>query len=107
MKISDSADTTITGLRPKVIETAKGFLLNTQYYTKERLSPVPFEVCNMLGSPYSLSIRKQLYLQGFTWNFPNDEINILKGKENNEEGIIGSIKNIIADISNEIEKICN
>ena len=78
MKISDSADTTITGLRPKVIETAKGFLLNTQYYTKERLSPVPFEVCNMLGSPYSLSIRKHLYLQGYTWNYPNDEVNIIK-----------------------------
>lgn len=78
MKISNSIDTTITGLRPKVIETAKGFLLNTQYYTKEKLSPVPFETCNMLGSPYSLSIRKQLYLQGFTWNFPNDEIDILK-----------------------------
>ena len=78
MKISNSTDTTITGLRPKVIETAKGFLLNTQYYTKEKLSPVPFETCNMLGSPYSLSIRKQLYLQNFAWNFPNDEIDILK-----------------------------
>ena len=36
-----------------------------------------------------------------------DEINRLKGKVYNEEGIIGSIKNIIADISNEIEKFCN
>lgn len=78
MKISSSADTTITGIRPKVIETAKGFLLNTQYYTKERVSPVPFETCNMLGSPYSLSIRKQLYLGNYTWNYPNDEINIFQ-----------------------------
>lgn len=36
-----------------------------------------------------------------------DEINRLKGKVYNEEVIIGSIKNIIADISNEIEKFCN
>ena len=36
-----------------------------------------------------------------------DEINRLKGKVYNEEGLIGSIKNIIADISNEIEKFCN
>ena len=40
MKISSSTYTTITGIVPKVIETAKGFLLNTQYYTKEKLVPV-------------------------------------------------------------------
>lgn len=78
MKISSAVDTTITGIRPKVIETAKGFLLNTQYYTKEKLSPVPFETCNMIGSPYSLSIKKQLYLQNYSWNYANDEIGILK-----------------------------
>jgi hypothetical protein len=78
MKITSSTNTTITGIRPKVIETANGFLLNTQYYTKEKLAPIPFENCNLQGSPYSLSIRKQLFLQGYTWNYPNDEFNIVK-----------------------------
>jgi len=78
MKIINPANTTITDIAPKVIETTKGFLLNTQYYTKEKLSPVPFEVCDLYGSPYSLCTRKQLYLQGFSWSDPNDEIGILR-----------------------------
>ena len=78
MKISSSTYTTITGIAPKVIETSNGFMLNTQYYTKERLSPVPFETCYLIGSPYSLSIRKQLFLQNYSWNYPNDEFNIVK-----------------------------
>lgn len=78
MKISSSTYTTITGITPKVIETSNGFMLNTQYYTKERLSPVPFETCYLIGSPYSLSIRKQLFLQNYSWNYPNDEFNIVK-----------------------------
>lgn len=78
MKITSSTNTTITGIRPKVIETANGFLLNTQYYTKEKLAPIPFENCNLQGSPYSLSIKKQLNLQAYTWVYPNDEIGILK-----------------------------
>ncbi len=78
MKITSSTDTTITDIRPKVIETANGFLLNTQYYTKEKLAPIPFENCNLQGSPYSLSIRKQLSLQTYSWLYPNDAIGILK-----------------------------
>ena len=78
MKITSSSNTTITGITPKVIETAHGFLLNTQYYTKEKLVPVPFETCNLYGSPYSLCIRKQLYLQNYSWNDPNDEVGILR-----------------------------
>ena len=78
MKISNPTNTTITDIAPKVVETANGFLLNTQYYTKENLAPVPFEVCDLYGSPYSLSIRKHLYLQDYTWNFYNDEIGILR-----------------------------
>lgn len=78
MKITSSSYTTITDITPKVIETAKGFLLNTQYYTKEKLVPVPFEICDLCGSPYSLCTRKQLYLQDFSWNDPNDEIGILR-----------------------------
>lgn len=78
MKISSSTYTTITEITPKAIETSNGFMLNTQYYTKERLSPVPFETCYLIGSPYSLSIRKQLFLQDYTWNYPNDEFNIVK-----------------------------
>lgn len=78
MKITGSSYTTITDIAPKVIETANGFLLNTHYYTKEKLSPVPFEVCDLYGSPYSLCTRKQLYLQAYTWRDANDEIGIFK-----------------------------
>ena len=78
MKITSSSYTTITDIAPKVIEMANGFLLNTQYYTKEKLVPVPFEVCDLYGSPYSLCTRKQLYLQAYSWSDPNDEIGILK-----------------------------
>lgn len=78
MKITGATNTIINGIRPKVIETANGFLLNTQYYTKEKLAPVPFENCNMLGSPYSLSIRKFLSLISYSTIFSNDEIGILK-----------------------------
>lgn len=78
MKISSSTNTTITSVTPKVIETSKGVLLNTQYYTKEKLSPIPFETCSIIGSPYSLSIRKQLFLQNYSWNFINDEMGIIK-----------------------------
>lgn len=80
MKITGSSNTTITSLRPKVIETAKGFLLNTQYYTKEKLVPIPFETCSLQGCPYSLSIRKQLSLQKHRndWHYPNDTMGIIK-----------------------------
>lgn len=78
MKITSSNYTTITGITPKVIETAHGFLLNTQYYEKEKLVPVPFETCDLYGSPYSLCTRKQLYLQDMEWWSPNDEIGILR-----------------------------
>lgn len=78
MKITGSSYTTITDIAPKVVETANGFLLNTQYYTKEKLVPVPFEVCDLYGSPYSLCTRKQLHLQNYTWSDPNDEIGILR-----------------------------
>ena len=54
MKISGVKNTTITDIAPKVIETAHGFLLNTQYYTKEKMAPVPFETCDLYGSPYNL-----------------------------------------------------
>lgn len=78
MKITSSSNTTITSITPKVIEAAHGFLLNTQYYTKEKLIPIPFETCKIQGSPYSLSIRKQLNLQAYSWSFPNDEAGIFK-----------------------------
>ena len=96
MKISSATDTTITGIRPKVVETAKGFLLNTQYYTKEKLSPIPFETCNMLGSPYSLSTRKQLYLQTYSWNYPNDEIGIIKDSKYGNKYYIRTLNGYVA-----------
>ena len=78
MKITSSSNTTITDIAPKVIETGNGFLLNTQYYTKEKLVPVPFETCDLYGSPYSLCTRKLLYLQAFSWLFPQDEFGIVR-----------------------------
>lgn len=78
MKITNPSYTTITDIAPKVIETAYGFILNSQYYTKEKLAPVPFEFCDLYGSPYSLCTRKQLFLQSYTWRYPNDNIGIFK-----------------------------
>lgn len=78
MRITSTANTTITDSAPKVIESINGVVLNTQYYTKERLSPIPFETFYTYGSPYSLCTRKQMYLQNFSWNYPNDEIGLLK-----------------------------
>ena len=68
MKIFSSNGTTITGTVQKVIETGKGFLLNTQYYTKDVLAPVPFEYFNKGGTQYNLSLCKTMYLQAYSWN---------------------------------------
>lgn len=78
MRVFKSTNTIIDGARPKVIETAYGFLLNTQYYTKDTLSPIPFETLNILGTQYCLSISKQLYLQAYSWNSKNNEFGIIK-----------------------------
>lgn len=83
MRITSSTNTAISGASPKVVETSNGFLINTQYYTKERLSAVALEFLRTSGSPYALSIRKQLFLQtpgasAIMWRFPNDEVDIFK-----------------------------
>ena len=78
MKVFKPNYTNIDGLRPKVIETAKGFLLNTQYYDKEALSPVPFENLNILGSPYALNTYKQMYLQQYSWNNEDNSLGIIQ-----------------------------
>ena len=78
MKIVNPSSSTITGICPKVIETNYGMILNTQYYTKEKMAPVPFESIFCNGTPYALSIRKQLYLQSYSWAFANEECNIVK-----------------------------
>ena len=83
MKITSASNTSITGATPKVIETANGFLINTQYYTKEKLSAVALEFFRSTGSINAVSTRKQLFLQNHsqassTWRFVNDEVDIFK-----------------------------
>ena len=78
MRITSPNYTSITSATPKVVETGNGFLINTQYYTKEKLSAVALEFLKVQGSPYALSIRKQLYLQSANWRFPHDEVEIFK-----------------------------
>lgn len=82
MRITNASNTAITSATPKVVETANGFLINTQYYTKERLSAVALEFLRSNGSPYALSVRKQLFLQAQPssnlWRFPDDEVEITK-----------------------------
>lgn len=80
MKITSSNYTAITSVTPKIVETGNGLLINTQYYTKEKLSAVALEFLKLTGSPYALSTRKQLYLaqQTVNWRFQHDETGILK-----------------------------
>lgn len=78
MKITSSNNTAIVGVTPKVVETGNGFLINSQYYTKEKLAVVPMEFLRLAGSPYALSTTKQLFLQAQSWRFPNDEVEIYK-----------------------------
>ena len=79
MRITSPSNTTINGVTSKVVETGNGFLLNTQYYTKERLSAVALEFLKLTGSPYALSTNKQLFLQTSTaWRFAHDEAGIYK-----------------------------
>ena len=78
MKITNSTNTAITGVSPKLVETGNGFLINTQYYTKERLSAVALEFIRTSGSPYTVNTRKQLFLQNTTWRLPHDEVGIYK-----------------------------
>lgn len=78
MKITSSSNTAITAATPKIIETANGFLINTQYYTKENLSAVALEFLRISGSPYAVNTSRQLYLQSANWRFPNDEVEVFK-----------------------------
>lgn len=68
MVIFDQLYNHIDGLTPKVIETGHGFLLNTQYYLKNNMSPVPFEHARVYGSPYQLNLYKKLHCVSYSWN---------------------------------------
>jgi len=78
MKIFNPRYTLIDGLRPKVMEVGNGFLLNTQYYLKNNLSPVPFEFTSVYGSPYHLNLKKSLYCDTYSWNRKNIENTIVQ-----------------------------
>lgn len=64
--------------RPKIVELAKGFLVNGHYYTKNTLSPVPFEAMQFGGSRYELLINKHLHLETFSWSEPSNELGIIQ-----------------------------
>lgn len=68
MVVFDQLYNHIDGLTPKVIETGHGFLLNTQYYLKNNMSPVPFEHARVYGSPYHLNLYKRLHCVSYSWN---------------------------------------
>lgn len=70
--------TIIDGIRPKVIETAKGFLLNTQYYHKDCINPVPFESYSAIGSVYSLNTVRSIYLAAYSWNRGDNTLGIIQ-----------------------------
>lgn len=78
MRIFSSTNTTISGTGQKVIETGNGFLLNTQYYMKDILTPVPFENLYEGGTQYNLSISKFLYLQAYSWNDSYNNFGVIK-----------------------------
>lgn len=87
MKIFDTFNTIINGLRSKVTETRKGFLLNTNYYEQENLSPVPFESLSAYSSPYSLNIERVLYARQFGWRRAENIIPCIVDNNNVNNGI--------------------
>lgn len=78
MQVFNPNYTMIDGIRPRVIETAKGFLLNTQYYHKETLSPVPFESLSILGSSYVLNTYRHMFLEVYSWNRNDNSLGIIQ-----------------------------
>lgn len=78
MQVFSPNNTIINGARPKVIETAEGFLLNTQYYHKGALSPVPFESLSVLGSSYALNTYKNMFLEVYSWNRIENNLGIIQ-----------------------------
>lgn len=78
MVIFDQLYNHIDGLTPKVVETGNGFLLNTQYYLKNNLSPVPFEHARIYGSPYQLNLHKSLHCISYSWNRSYREFPMMK-----------------------------
>ena len=82
MKVFNPNYTIIDGIRPKVIETAKGFLLNTQYYDKSVLSPIPFESLSLGSSAYVINTYKNLYLKVYSWNRSDNDFGIIQDSIN-------------------------
>jgi hypothetical protein len=78
MQVFSPNYTIIDGIRPKVIETAKGFLLNTQYYHKDFISPIPFESFSVPGSVYSLNTTRNVYLNAYSWNRGDNILGIIQ-----------------------------
>lgn len=68
--------------RPKVIETAKGMLLNNFYYDKNILSPIPYEALDKTSSRYILNIHKNLYLRDYSWNEASNTLGIIQDSKN-------------------------
>jgi hypothetical protein len=84
MQVFGPSYTIIDGIRPKVIETAKGLLLNTQYYHKDFISPIPFESYSAIGSVYSLNTSRNAYLNGYSWNRCDNTLGIIQDNKNQD-----------------------
>ena len=65
-------------VRPKVIETVKGMLLNNHYYDKNVLSPIPYEGLELTSSKYILNLHKHLYLRAYSWNEASNTLGIIQ-----------------------------
>ena len=74
--------TLIDGIRPKVIETAKGLVLNTQYYHKDFISPIPFESYSVLGSVYALNTVRSLFCSVYSWNKGDNTLGVIQDNKN-------------------------
>lgn len=114
MIIFDQLYNLIDGLTPKVVETGQGFLLNTQYYLKNNMSPVPFEHARLYGSPYQLNLHKSLHCIAYSWNRSYREIpfvkdNYVAGRYYifSQSGFVQSDRHLYSSTMDEADGKCN
>ena len=80
MKVTNATNTSINSPVSKIIETGNGFLINTQYYDKEYLSPIPLESIAVNNTDsYVINTNKRLFLYENQWFFDfEDRFGIIK-----------------------------
>lgn len=113
MIVFDQSYNHIDGLTPKVIETGNGFLLNTQYYLKNNMAPVPFECARVYGSPYQLNLYKSLHCVSYSWNRSLREVPPVKDDYLpgvyyvfTHSGFVQSDRHLYSHTLNEKDKTC-